>query len=285
MKPDNSLLYACVVDDIALIRERLKEAPEAQLSKRTREDGTPLHASALNGNFEAVDLLIEAGAPPEAGNFLQNNAMLACIEKGKLDMARHLIEKGSDIHRKGCQNRNALSQLICFAWDKDFARWLLDKGLDIQETARDKISLLRDAASVNNADAIDFLLENGIDRSAIPSALCWGIIHNKPDAVERLLQRGANLTEMYARCKGIEKSLYHRALTRVKAGQLIKLLLANGVDFTQVPARPLSLGVDKTKLSPLAYAKEQYEKWGNDYVKDNIETVESYLGGDRTNAD
>ena len=51
----------------------------------------------------------------EAGNFLGNNAMLTCIASKKLDIAKYLIEKGSDVNKKGCQNRNALSQFILYS--------------------------------------------------------------------------------------------------------------------------------------------------------------------------
>ncbi|MCD7932780.1 MAG: hypothetical protein LUH15_16290 [Tannerellaceae bacterium] len=41
-----------------------------------------------------------AEANIEQGNFLGNNTLLTCIENKKLDMAKYLIEKGSDINKK-----------------------------------------------------------------------------------------------------------------------------------------------------------------------------------------
>lgn len=135
MNDDGSLLYACAVNDHALIEQRLVNVKAAQLKKSTMETGTPLHAAALHGNLAAVDLLLAAGANLEAGNFMRNNAMLCCIEAGKLDMARHLIERGSDVNKKGCQNRHALSQLILYAWDHDFAHYLVGRGCHVNQTA------------------------------------------------------------------------------------------------------------------------------------------------------
>lgn len=128
MQDDKSLLYACVINDLDLIKERLNGVKPAQLKKSTQETGTPLHAAAMNENKEAVDLLIAAGADMETRNFLGNNAMLTCIKAGKLEMARYLIEKGSDINKKGCQNRGALSQLILYSWNREFAEYLLNKA-------------------------------------------------------------------------------------------------------------------------------------------------------------
>lgn len=278
MEDDKSLLYACVINDLHLIKERLQNVKLAQLKKSTREHGTPLHAAALNGNQEAVDLLLAAGASMEAGNFLNNNAMLTCIERGQLNMAKYLIEKGSDVNKKGCQYRAALSQLICFSWDRNFAEYLLEKGSEINQVARDKQSLLSDAASLNLPEAIDFLLEKGIDRSHFNSALCWSIIHNGVDAATVLMDRGANLEEMYASCKGIEKGLYHTIATRKGYDQMIRLLIGKGVNFDKTPDRAVVIGLDKTKLSPLAHAKQHLEKWpGETYLLEHIRIMENHV--------
>lgn len=279
MENDNSLLYACWVNDIELIKEKLKSVKPSHFKKSTTETGTPLHAAALNENKEAVDLLLEAGANIEQGNFLGNNAMLTCIEKGKLDMARYLIEKGSDINKKGCQNRNALSQLISYSWDKAFAEYLVNKGCLINTTSRDKETLLGDAAAWNNTEAMNFLFEHGIDKSYMNNAMCWSIIYNSTQAVRLFLNMGADLDEMYSLCKGIEKSLYHGVLAvnnRGNRSEMITLLFNAGVDFRQTPQRPVSVGLDKTKLSPYDYAIEKAKKFPgeSDFISANINLVD-----------
>lgn len=275
MDDDKSLLYACAINDLDLIKQRLKNAKSAQLKKSSQETGAPLHAAALHGNKEAVDLLLAAGADIEAGNFLRDNAMHACIKAGKLDIARYLIEKGSDINKKGCQNRHALNQLICYAWDREFAEYLLSKGCDILQTSRDGYSMLNDAACSNNTDAIDFLLKNGIDKSDLNSALCWAILKNASAATRYLLDQGSSLEEMYVATKGLEKGLYHMLATKQNSTDLIKLLISHGVDFNKPPVRAVVVGIDKTKLSPLGYAKAHFTKWpAAVYLADNIRVME-----------
>ncbi|HGM5491682.1 TPA: ankyrin repeat domain-containing protein [Serratia fonticola] len=275
MEDDKSLLYACAMNDLSLIKLRLENAKPAQLKKSSQEAGTPLHAAALHGNKEAVDLLLAAGADIEAGNFLRDNAMHACIKAGKLDIARYLIEQGSDINQKGCQNRHALNQLICYAWDREFAEYLLGKGCDILQTSRDGYSMLNDAACSNNTDAIDFLMKNGIDKSALNSALCWAILKNAPEATRYLLDQGSSLEEMYAATKGLEKGLYHTLATKENGTDLIKLLISHGVDFNKPPQRAVVVGIDKTKLSPLEYARAHFIKWSAAvYLTDNIRVME-----------
>ena len=276
MTDDNSLLYACVINDLDLIKQRLVNVKPAQLRKSTQETGSPLHAAALNNNYDAVTLLLDAGADIELGNFLRNNALFACIEAGKLEMAKFLLEKGSDISKKGCQNRNALSQLISYAWDRNFAQYLVDQGCDVAQTSRDNFSMLNDAACLNNTDAIDFLLQFPVESAHLQSALCWGIIKNAPAAVQKLLEKGANLAEMYATRKGLEKGVFHLAALQENGVELIRLLIQHGIDFSAAPERATVVRLDKTKLSPLDYAKAHLEKWpSTTYLVRNIEAIQA----------
>lgn len=282
MEKDNSLLYACWINDIGLIKEKLKSVKPSHFKKSTIETGTPLHAAALNENKEAVELLLKAGANIEQGNFSGNNAMLTCIENGKLDMAKFLIEKGSDINKKGCQNRNAFSQLILYSWDKTFAEYLLHRGCSINTTSRDKETLLGDAAAQNNIEAMNFLFEHGINKSDMNRAMCWAIIYNSTEAVRLFLNMGADLDEMYSSCKGIEKSLFHDCLALNNRGsrtEMIQLLLDAGTDFKQTPERAISIGLNKTKLSPYDYAIERAKQFPDlsDFISANIALVDRLI--------
>lgn len=275
MKDDKSLLYACYINNVELVKERLQNVKPTQLKKSTIEMGTPLHAAAINENKEVVDLLLEAGVNIEIGNYLKDSPLLTCIEAGKYEMAKYLIEKGADVNKKGCQNRHSLSKLILYSWDMPFAQYLLQKGCDINQTAMDKQSLLSDAASSNNKEALGFLLTNGIKREYLNSAVCWAIIHNAVDSVRLLLDSGADLNEMYASCKGIEKGLYHTAIARKGYDKMVRLLVDKGVDFKAIPERAVVVGIGRTKLSPLEFAKEKLQKWpAETYIIDNIEIVE-----------
>ena len=282
MEKENSLLYACWINDIELIKEKLKSVKPSHFKKSTIEAGTPLHAAALNENKEAIELLLAAGANIEQGNFLGNNAMLTCIENGKFDRANFLIEKGSDINKKGCQNRNALSQLILYSWDKTFAEYLLEKGCLINATSRDKETLLGDASAQNNIEAMNFLFEHGIDKSDMNRAMCWAIIYNSTEAVRLFLNMGADLNEMYSSCKGIEKSLFHDCLALNNRGSrtgMIQLLFDAGVNFKQAPQRAISIGLNKTKLSPYDYAIEQSKQFPDlsDFISENLALVDRLI--------
>ena len=98
---DGSLLYACHVNDMSLIQERIKGAKQKQLKQRHDNIGLPLHAAAVNENYKAVELLLSQGADLSWRNLVDNNAMLHCVVNGKLRMAKYLIERGTDVNAQG----------------------------------------------------------------------------------------------------------------------------------------------------------------------------------------
>jgi len=145
----------------------------------------------------------------------------------------------------------------------------------VNQTALDQQNLLGDAAGINNADAIEFLLANGVDRAFCDGAVRHAIVHNGVAALRTLLAHGASLGDMYAG-KGIEKSTYHWAATREGAGEMIALLKRHGVDFGQAPARAVVVGIDSTKLSPLEHAKAKLAQWPDaGYLRDNIAAMQA----------
>ena len=141
-----------------------------------------------------------------------------------------------------------------------FALYLLPKGCDINQLAIDKQSLLNDAANTSNKEAIAFLLANGIKREYLNSALCWAIIHNAVSSVRLLLDTRADLDEMCTSCKGIEKGLYHIAITRKGYDKMVRLLVERRINFKTVLKKAVVVGIDN-KLSPFEYAKEKLQKW------------------------
>jgi hypothetical protein len=52
-------------------------------------------------------------------------------------------------------------------------------------------------------------------------------------------------------------------------------LVGRGVDFNETPNRAVVVGIDRSKLSPLDYAKEHFQKWPDaKYIMENINTIE-----------
>lgn len=60
---------------------------------------TPLHYAALNGHFEAVKLLLAAGADPTIVNKAGHDAVYEAEVNGKDEVARFILEKGIGLER------------------------------------------------------------------------------------------------------------------------------------------------------------------------------------------
>lgn len=260
MEDDKSLLYACIINDVELIKERLEKATPAQLKKKDMEHGTALHAAAVHGNKEAVDLLLKKGADLSWKDSMKDTPMLSCIQNGKLEMAKYLIEIGSDVNAQGFHNRNGFSQLIvCRTWDKEFAQYLVDKGCDVNSMSRDQCSLLMDAAGYNNAEALKFLLDHGADKSKLPVVCCEAVLSKAVDTARFLFEMGITQEEMFQQGKGIERGCFHQALLQEGNEEMVKLL-CRYIDLTAPPKRAVNTWTMTTKLSPLDFIKDLLSK-------------------------
>lgn len=122
--------------------------------------------AVLLGQYLAVSSLLEQGAPvnprdPEHG---ETALMLASGPKDS-DIARFLIEKGADVN---LHDNRGWSALMCaaMAGSRDTIRLLIENGADIEaHDINDKTALLH-AVAFGNVDAIRLLIEHGADIAA-----------------------------------------------------------------------------------------------------------------------
>jgi len=274
---DDSLYDICASGDVDLLRTKLMTVTHSELSKSTLPLGTPLHAAALGGHLGIVDMLIGAGADLEARDYQQNTVLGACITAGKLNMARHLLERGADPNAKGADGRNALSQLICSGWDRELANDLVRSGFNVNQKSRYD-HLLIDAANTNNVDVVNFLFENGIDRAHITSALYHGIVSNQVGAIRLLLNRGGfDRKLMYGTLE--ELGALHQLSWAPDHGGMIRLLIGWGVDFSRPPRHRVDTFIS-TDLSPADYMRQQLDKedgqtYRAGYLREYLDIIES----------
>ncbi|XP_056640808.1 fibronectin type 3 and ankyrin repeat domains 1 protein [Diorhabda sublineata] len=148
-----------VVRKIANIRPYL-------LDTENRENKTPLIQSIEFNDIQMINLLISLGANVNKSViYNKRSPLMIAIEKGRLQIARFLIDKGADVFARDINDLNLLHVAVdtnnlenvkfCFELIRN-ANFKDNKGWT---------PLLRAAIMEVSKDIIDFLIENGADTS------------------------------------------------------------------------------------------------------------------------
>jgi len=192
-KLEKTLAYACSINDMQLIKERLESVTEKELDRKAAFYGTALHIACSDNNIPVVKLLLEAGANLEIKNVASDTPLFVALEKGYEELAYLLINAGADIHAKGAQ-RTSVIHAACLSCSGEMVGYLINKGVSVNELASDKRSALIYTTNLNggNLEAAKALIKHGISKEHYDNALvdaCW---RGNPDIARLLLEHGAN---------------------------------------------------------------------------------------------
>lgn len=146
-------------NDLVALRQLASTSAAANLENNLRS--RPLHYAAIYGSAEAVRILLEAGADPNA------------------------------------RNQQEATPLIYAAWNLAKTRLLVDKGAQVNVAAKNGTTPLMVAASaLGNSGSVRYLLEHGAAAKATDVLGDDALIHagwmSDPQAVALLLAKGAN---------------------------------------------------------------------------------------------
>lgn len=192
-KLEKTLAYACSINDMQLIKERLGSVKDTELNRKAGFYGTALHIACSDNNIEVVKLLLAAGANTEIRDVASDTPIFVALEKGYEELAYILIDAGADIHAKGSQ-RTSVIHSACMRCSGEMVEYLINKGVSVNELASDKRSTLIYTADINggNLEAAKVLIKNGVSKEHYDNAFveaCW---RGNPDIASLLLEHGAN---------------------------------------------------------------------------------------------
>lgn len=232
----------------AMIRLLLESG--ADPNARDPQGDSALMTAARIGNLESIEALLKAGAVADATdpNF-QQTALMVGVRANHLDVVRLLVERGANVNGKtrtgqtppwvlpnsvpgfghgigivrgGLPPRGlrvpipgGMSPLLYAARDGrvDTARYLLDKGANINQPDVNAITPLVMAISNNHPDVAKLLIERGAD---IHAADWYG--------------RTPLWTAVEARNMDVDNGTFVNAVDRAPYLELIQVLLAKGAN-------------------------------------------------------
>ncbi|EED11950.1 ankyrin repeat-containing protein, putative [Talaromyces stipitatus ATCC 10500] len=193
-----------------------------------RSGTTALQWACERGHLEIAQLLLEKGADVNAQGGYYGNALNAAAEGGYLEIVQLLLEKEADVNTQRVEHSNAL-QAAARGGYLEIVQLLLEKGADVNAQGGYYGNALNAAARGGYLEIFQLLLEKGADVNthgiehgdALQAAARGGYL----EIVQLLLEKGADVNAQGG---------YHgNALNAAAKGgylKIVQLLLAKGAD-------------------------------------------------------
>jgi ankyrin repeat protein len=169
---------------LAMLTAMLAQKPN--VDARDPYGGTPLMAAAMTEDPDAVNLLLMAGAKPDAVDDDKGSALMRIQEDSmrSVAVARALIAAGAPVNQQGDQGRTALLVALCYLRNDKAAvvsvtRVLLDAGANPSQADDDGNTPLECAVKTDNLAAMKLVLEHGGRASPRHAGTAISIIRDK----------------------------------------------------------------------------------------------------------
>ena len=185
----NDRLYDAIRNDNTVELQRLVKSSGANL--KDRRGTTPLMYAAATGSFDAMKMLVDAGADVNAKNDFDITALMWCAtDEAKV---RFLLAKGADPNARSKQGRTPLLIAAGTEGTAGIVKLLLDKGARVKDADADPgTTPLSAAATANDSVTVRLLLEHGAETGGPGGAfaLMMAAGHGNAGMMRMLLDRG-----------------------------------------------------------------------------------------------
>ncbi|SFJ75113.1 ankyrin repeat domain-containing protein [Thermoflavimicrobium dichotomicum] len=203
---DNDIFSVCTFGNEVALQRILKEHPDA-VHWRDVKGNTPLHY-AKNGTI--VQILLQAGADPEAKNHIGSPPIDTACQKLRKSAIKVLLEKGVTLRKKYFDHPNA--------W---MIRNLVNEHLKKMENRK-----------LHEAQTLEEVKKHLADGEVIDGRADWGktplmvhTLHNRQEMIQYLIQQGADLN---AQDEDGNTALHYAISKRAK--QIAEILLKAGAN-------------------------------------------------------
>ncbi|MDZ7958489.1 MAG: ankyrin repeat domain-containing protein [Aulosira sp. DedQUE10] len=228
---------------------------------------TAIKVAAHIGRFDAVKLLLNAGANPEQLGWTQ---LMHAIVFGSLEQVKLLLEQGAAQDVRDCWHRTAWLLSIQVG-ELPKAKLLLAAGANHNDGGNCGKTPLMYAVENNRVEILQWLITQGLDIEATDdfgnTALMVAAEQGATDCVSILLKAGANPSKI--------GDYDNKAINMAINLEIVRILVKAGEDFSDIndDMRRSLTGIDNNKfslLSPEQYFAGKHPRFG----KTNPELME-----------
>ncbi len=213
---------------------------------------TAIKVAAHVGRFDAVKLLLNAGANPEQ---LEWTELMHAIVFGSLEQVKLLLEQGADQDVRDCWHRTPWLLSIQMG-ELPKAKLLLAAGANHNDVGNGGKTPLMYAVENNRLSVLQWLIAEGFDIEATDdfdnTALIIAAEYGATDCVRILLEAGANPSRIN-HCDG-------KAIKITTNKEIVKMLIAAGEDVSDIndDMRRSLTGIANSKFSLSQLSPKQY---------------------------
>ena len=162
---DSALASAIRADDATAVRTLLDQG---EITEAMSNRFTPLAIASIRGNPVIVQLLLQAGADPNAVSLSGANALSIAIRscKADIEIVKMLVEAGADIENR---SGDGITPVMLAIQEQltDVALLLLESGADVNTLNPFGEGLLNYAIYVKNPVLIQAVMDRGIETSQL----------------------------------------------------------------------------------------------------------------------
>lgn len=131
------------------------------------------YTSALGeGNIPVVKKYLDSGVNVN-DQFFAWSALQIAANKGQLEVAKLLVEKGADLNYKHPITKMTALHLAAYSGNQDLVKYLLSKGADPNLKMRGGVSIVRGMRDAGNTEMVNILLQGGAKDEGCREEKCF----------------------------------------------------------------------------------------------------------------
>ncbi|MEM6689721.1 MAG: ankyrin repeat domain-containing protein [Planctomycetota bacterium] len=253
--------YAVLVHVMYKLFDDAQLVPMTQLLTRlgadvdceTNYEESPLSVASQFGRFDAVNVLLDAGADPSP---LRWTTLMRAVALGTTDDLEQVLKVDeSQIHKRDRWERTAWL-LACVTGDIDKGKRILAAGADLDDRQKMGADALGICAARGHTKMLRWILDRGAEIDAVDdtgqTALMMAVQSGNTDCVRVLLESGANSKQSHRN--------KHSLMSMASSEEVMRLLIDAGHSITEI--NPIMkrrlLGLDGERVLRVSVSEYQY---------------------------